>query len=157
MNMTDYLPIISADRVSATMDELQAVQDEVYRVAAVRQSAYENKATLMKQKTELETAIKLTESEALMNTEFIGKDQFGTIEGHRIPLNNDTNRNTFRRMSSSEERRKLGEVTADIARIEVEYAKANDEWQAAIERAAAVKAKAAIQSKLLGMIERVTV
>lgn len=154
MNMNEYFPIISAEAVRATMVELQNAQDDVYSAAQAREQAYQNKAVLIKQKTELEMAIKLTESEALMNTEFIGKDQFGTIDGQRIPLNNDTNRNTFRRMSSADERRKLAQITAELARIEVEFSQADGKWQAAIECAATVKARAALQSKLLGMIER---
>lgn len=154
MNMNEYFPIISAEAVKTTMVELKSMQDAVCLAAQERAQAYQNKAELVQQKTQLEAAIKLTESEALMNTEFIGKDQYGTVNGQRILLNNDTNRNTFRRMSSVDERRQLSEVTAKLARIEVEFSKADGQWQAAIERAATVKARAALQSKLLGMIER---
>lgn len=152
MNTNEYLHIINPEMIKATMDELQSLKLKIEQSVQARSEAYTNKAELMKKKTELETAIKLTEAEAFMNTEFVGKDQFGTIDERRITLNNEANRNTYRRMASKMERMELGAVMADLAVIEVNFSKADNEWQAAIEQLAAVKARAAIQSKLLSMV-----
>lgn len=153
MDMTQYLPIISADRLKETLDELQRTQTELAAAAQRRWESYQNKASLMKQKTELETAIKLTEAEAFMeHTEGEGKEQRGIIGDNKILLNNEDNRAAFRRMSSADDRRQLGSVLADLNHIDVEYAHADTAWQEAIEVAAIIKARAALQAKLLGIV-----
>ncbi|MDJ1630998.1 hypothetical protein QNN00_14255 [Bacillus velezensis] len=53
-------------------------------------SAYGERARLMKEKTTLETAVQLKEAEAIMQIQGEGRSQYVIWKGEKIALTNDT-------------------------------------------------------------------
>lgn len=145
----EYIPIINPDKIESTMNQLDVILENVVKTGEIREAAYANKAGLIKQKTQCEVNIKLAEADAFMNTEGEGKEQHGVIGDRKILLNNDANRDAYRRSASAAERRELAGVMADLNSLDVEYAKANDTWAAAVESSHIVRAKAVLQAALL--------
>ncbi|MPM81105.1 hypothetical protein SDC9_128157 [bioreactor metagenome] len=148
----EYIPVLHPSKLEETVNQLDKVLSHVVTTGHARTEAYSNKAELIRKKTNYESAIKLTEADAFMGTQGEGKDQHGYVRDKKIFLNNDANRDAFRRASSASERTELANVNADIGYIDTQYAQANDAWQAAVESANIVKVKANLQSALLNFL-----
>ncbi|WP_371366254.1 hypothetical protein SRRS_06950 [Sporomusa rhizae] len=148
----EYIPIINPDKLAFTLNQLDVALENVVKTGETRESAYQNKAELVRQKTQCETDIKLAEADAFMNTQGEGKEQHGLVDGKKIMLNNDANRDAYRRSYSAKERRELGNVNAQLNSLDVDYYRANDAWAAAVEASNIIKSKAGLQAALLNFL-----
>lgn len=144
--------IIGTDVLARTMENLDRTINQIVISASSKNEVYRNKSELMKKKTELETAIKLKEAEAFMETMGEGKEQRGVIDNKTILLNNDANRDAYRRMASANERRELSIVMAELNAIDTDIARSNTEFQKYVELANTIRAKSMVQSSLLNYL-----
>lgn len=144
--------IIGTDVLARTMENLDRAMNQIVISASSKNEVYRNKSELMKKKTELETAIKLKEAEAFMETVGEGKEQRGVIDNKTILLNNDANRDTYRRMASANERRELSIVMGELNAIDTDIARSNTEFQKYVELANTIRAKSMVQSSLLNYL-----
>lgn len=67
----------------------------------------------------------------------------------KVSLNNDTQRDAFRRHFSAAERKELASVEADIKAIEVAQFKAREDLEAKKEALSCIRAKAELQAAVL--------
>ncbi len=144
--------IIGTDVLARTMENLDRTINQIVISASSKNEVYRNKSELMKKKTELETAIKLKEAEAFMETVGEGKEQRGVIDNKTILLNNDANRDAYRRMASANERRELSIVMSELNAIDTDIARSNTEFQKYVELANTIRAKSMVQSSLLNYL-----
>lgn len=143
------LTVLSPKEIQYTADQLDCAISEIGDRQKEKQEAYKNKGDLLKQKTQLETEIKLAEAAAFMNTQSDGKNPVGMIDGKPVTLSNDTMRDAYRRHHSSKQRTRLAEINAEIAVIDVDLQQKNEALHAAKDAAEAAKAKAGLQAALL--------
>lgn len=148
----EYIPVLSPQALEATLKELAFVGENLQAAVQHRMAVDGNKAELIEQKTQLETAVKLTEAEAFMNAAGEGKEQYGLIGDKKILLNNEANRDAYRRSYSAKERKHLAEICGELNAIDVDLARANDTLQATAARANSIKAKAHLQAALLNFL-----
>jgi hypothetical protein len=148
----EHFRLLHPDALADTVNRLDTAVDEVISASQNRGFVYGNKSALVSEHTKLETAVKLSEAEAFMNSERDGKEQYGVIDGKKIILNNDTNRDAYRRAYSANDRRTLASITGQIAAIDVELSQANDAFQAAAKAADTLAAKARLQAALLNYL-----
>lgn len=144
--------ILSPAAVIDTKQQLDACVSDLLEKGSKREQAYDGKKALIGRKYMLETAIQLKESEAFMNN----MDENGKTgilpNGSQFPLNNDTNRDIFRKLHSAVERKQLGEVEAELKTIEIDAMQARDSYETAVSNAEIVKSKAFLQANLLRFI-----
>lgn len=145
----EFTKLLSDDEIQATALQLDAAISEVIEAGKDRETIYGNKASLMKRGRELQTEIKLAESEAIMKVQGSGKDAFGIIDGRKIFLTNDTARDAYRREASREERTELSQVESQIVEIDVALGKATDTFNTKVEVLHGIQAKARLQAALL--------
>lgn len=145
----EYIPVIAADKLANTVAELDAGIADILKAGQAKEAAYANKRDLIKQKVQLETEVKLAESEALMEIKGEARSQYVVIAGEKVALNNDTARDAYRRMASKELREKLAEVEGEIAAIDVDIARASDSWYSSKDANDSIRAKAHVQGSLL--------
>jgi hypothetical protein len=148
----EHFLLLSPDALAATASRLDEASRHMLDISQNREVAYADKSSLITEQIKLETAVKLAEAEAFMNSQGEGKEQYGIIEGKKIMLNNDTNRDAYRRASSANERRTLASITGQRAAIDVELSQANDAFQAAVQATDALAAKARLQAALLNYL-----
>lgn len=148
----EHFRVLSPDMLASTINELDSAAKNVISASNNRDLAYSNKAELVRNQMQLETDAKLTEAEAFMNTQGEGKEQYGMINGQKILLNNDTNRDAYRRSASAAERKALAENSGQIAAIDVKLNQSNDTFQSAIKVVDALAAKARLQAALLNYL-----
>lgn len=148
----EHFPVLAPQVIEDTLGQLDAAARWVETTTNDKEAAYSNKTTLVIQQVQLETAVKLAEAEAFMNAQGEGKEQYGLIGDKKITLNNDTNRDAYRRCYSAKERREMAEISGKISAIDIELAQANDALQAAFERSHSVTAKARLQAALLNFL-----
>lgn len=148
----EYIPVLHPDKLMGTLNQLENALEFVHEAGAEREAAYQNKAEFMRQKTIGEANLKIAEAEAFMAAEGEGKDQHGFVNGKKIMLNNDANRDAYRRAFTANELRELSNICANIQALDVDYSRANDVWSAAVEAAHIVRAKAGLQAALLNFL-----
>lgn len=148
----EYFPVLAPLVIEDTLGQLDAAARWVETTTNDKEAAYSNKMALVVQQAQFETAVKLAEAEAFMNVQGEGKEQYGLIGDKKITLNNDTNRDAYRRCYSAKERRQLADISGKISAIDVDLAQANDALQAAFERSHSVTAKARLQAALLNYL-----
>ena len=148
----EYLGIISPEKLADTVLQLDTTVSDVIETGAAKEAAYGNKRELMRQRSTMETAVKLKEAEAIMQIRGAGKEAYVEIDGQRTFLTNDTARDAFRRMASGAEREELARVNGELEALSVDTAQANDAWYKVTEAAGAIKAKAAVQAALLNFL-----
>lgn len=145
----EHIPIIASGLLEKTLHQLDRALNDVVVAGRNKEAVYQNKADLVKQRTEMETTIKLTEAGAFMLIEGIGKDQYVTVNGQKVPLTNDAMRDAYRRQASAEERKQLASLMGELNCIDVELSKAGDAWFTAKEAVETIRAKANLQAALL--------
>lgn len=145
----EYLAVLSPESLLHTIDQINAVAGEVLAKGAARQSVYADRRDLVKRSAELETEIKLVEADSFMEIQGVGKDQFVEIGGKKTPLTNDTARDAYRRMTSRKQREEKAKIDGNINALEIDYRKANDDYEAAVEMSKLITAKAHVQASLL--------
>lgn len=150
-------PVVTDEQVLNTLSQLDAAVADMLEAGKKQEDTYQNKADLVRRARQLETAIQLTESEAINTICGTGKDAYGIItykDGTqtKVALNNDTQRDAFRRHFSAEERKELASVEADVRAIEVSQFKAKEDYDAKKEALSCIRAKAQLQAAALSYL-----
>ncbi|MER1275518.1 hypothetical protein RJD11_12260 [Bacillus velezensis] len=144
-----YDSVVSPENVQFVIQAIDAAVADVVAEGEKVDSAYGERARLMKEKTTLETAVQLKEAEAIMQIQGEGRSQYVIWKGEKIALTNDTLRDSYRRSAAESEHRQLANVKAQLAEIEVNIMAAKDMYATAKEAADLLKAKAHVQGNLL--------
>jgi hypothetical protein len=76
------------------------------------------------------------------------------IGDQRTFLTNEQARDAYRRTVTKVKREKLGQVESQIARIDIEIARAKDKYKTAADAADSLKATASVQASLLNAIAK---
>jgi hypothetical protein len=147
-----YRSLISPAEVEMTLAALAAAHEAIELDAQSKGHAYKNKSQLVGEKIKLENRIKALEATALMQIEGGGKDQYVIVNDRKIPLTNDTSRDAYRRNASADDRERLAQVEADIARIDIELEKSNNDLYAAKDALEVAKSKSSLQAALLNFL-----
>lgn len=146
-------PVVTDEQIINTISQLDASVADILEAGRKNEETYRNKAELVRRARQLETAIKLTESEAICTIVGTGKDAYGFVlmEGKQVKVacTNDTQRDAFRRSFSAAERKELAEVEAEIKAIEVAQFKAREDYDAKKEALACIRVKAELQAAAL--------
>ena len=145
----EFIKILSDDELRATALQLDAAVSEVVTAGEQRESVYGEKAVLMKRGRELQTEIKLAESNAIMQIQGNGKDAFAIVDGRKVFLTNDTARDAYRREASRAERTELAKIEGQLMQIDVTLGKASDVFNTKVEVLHGIQAKAKLQAALL--------
>jgi len=148
----EYVPVIHPKQLSDTFEQLNMSVSDILEAGRLRSEASGGKADLLRRKTQLEAAIQLTESEAIMKIRGEGKEAHAIVNGEKVSLTNETARDAYRRNASAEERRQLAEVEAQLAALEVAAMQANDRWFATKDACESVRAKASLQAATLNFL-----
>jgi len=151
-------PLVSDETLQATLYQLDTSVSDILAAGDANEAAYQEKAELMKKARQLETEIQLIESEAIMNIQGTGKDAFGILtdgEGNqkKVYLNNDTQRDAYRRHFSQVARKELAEVEAEVRRIDINLARAKDAYNAKQEAINCIRVKATLQANVLAFLK----
>ncbi|MEH7457558.1 hypothetical protein V7183_10075 [Bacillus sp. JJ1127] len=146
---SDYVRVLDPLELQASLQQIDAVVQDVIDKGKAREEAYGEKIKLLKQKTKLETQVKLKEAEAFMAIQHEGKSQYVIIDNQKVILGNDKMRDAYRRQYSKVEREELAEIEAELSAIDTGLSAAKDAWETAKESADLVKAKAYVQANLL--------
>jgi hypothetical protein len=147
-----YDSLVQPDKIAFTIQAVDAAIADVVKAGEEVDAAYGERASLLKQKTQLETSIQLKESEAFMQIRGEARSQYVMIGGEKVALTNEETRKAFARTYSRSEREQLAEIDAQLAEIEVKIMQAKDKYQTAKEGADLVKAKAHVQGNLLNFL-----
>ncbi len=148
----EFTAIISPQALEQTIDQLELTGAELVQKGQAKEAASTGKGDLLKKKRTLETAIKLTEAEAIMKIEGSGKDAFVTVNGQRQNVGTEQMKDAYRRNISGSLRRELAEVESDIMAMEAGALQASDGWYTVKEASENVRAKAAVQAALLNFL-----
>ncbi|AQY38442.1 hypothetical protein B4918_10740 [Bacillus thuringiensis] len=146
---TDYVRVLNPLELQASLQQIDAAVQDVLEKGKAREEAYGEKSKLLKQKTKLDTQVKLKEAEAFMAIQHEGKSQYVIIDNQKVILGNDKMRDAYRRQYSKSEREELSTVEAELNAIDIGLSAAKDAWETAKESADLVKAKAYVQANLL--------
>lgn len=147
-----YDSVVTADKIAFSVQAIDAAVSDVVAAGEVVDKAYGERASLLKQKTQLETAMQLTEANAIMQIRGESRSQYVMVEGEKVGLNNEEARKAYAKMASQIERKQLAEVEAQLNEIEVKIMQAKDNYATAKEGADLVKAKAHVQGNLLNFL-----
>lgn len=148
----EFIQVISPVALEQVIDQLEVTGTELVKTGQAKEASTNGKGELLKKKRILETAIKLTESEAIMQIQGSGKDAFVEVNGVRQNVGTESLKDAYRRNCSASQRQELASVEADIMSIEAGAIQANDAWFTAKEAAENVRAKAAVQAALLNFL-----
>lgn len=148
----EFNRIIAPERLDEVMVDLQVSINELITKGEAKEAAYGHKPDLLRQKAQLETAVKLTEAEAMGKIQGEGKSQYVVIAGEKMFLTNDQTRDAYRRTASKTEREALAKVTGELGAVDVDVFRATDGWYTAKEAADKVQAKANLQAALLNFL-----
>lgn len=149
-----YTPVVSEDQILNTVSQLDAAVSEMLEAGKKQEETYQNKAELVRRARQLETEIKLTETDAIIQIVGTGKDAYGIVADAagnpvKMPLTNDTQRDAYRRHHSADLRKELSRVEADIRAIEVSQVKAREDYDTRKQAVECIRAKAALQAAAL--------
>ena len=148
----EFSRIIAPERLDEVMVDLQVSINELITKGEAKEAAYGPKPDLLRQKAQLETAVKLTEAEAMGKIQGEGKSQYVVIAGEKMFLTNDQTRDAYRRTASKAEREALATVNGELGAQDVAIFRATDGWYTAKEAADKVQAKANLQAALLNFL-----
>lgn len=156
MNIQDqFKGVIGPEATQYIFDRLTAVVGDFLEADKAIDVAYANRADLAAEKVKLETEIKLDESEALMQIQGSGKDIYVMIGDTKQYLPNEQVRDAYRRNVTKDKRSRLAQMESQIAKIDVEIARAKDRYKTSADAADVLKATAAVQASLLNLISKV--
>ncbi|MCO5387831.1 MAG: hypothetical protein NHB14_20910 [Desulfosporosinus sp.] len=148
----EFMQLISPAALAETMDSLDRAISAEAAASDAKEASYGGKGDLLRQKTQLETSIKITEAEAMSKVQGEGKSQYVNVAGEKLFLTNDQTRDAYRRMASKSDREELARINGELGRIEVDQFKATDAWYGAKGVADSVGKKADLQAALLNFL-----
>jgi hypothetical protein len=149
---TEYIPIISSRVLETTLIELNAGMEDILKAGQAKEAVYANKRELVKQKVQLDTEIKLVESDAIMEIRGEARSQYVMVGNEKVILGNDTARDAYRRMAAKDLRREMARIDGEIAAIDIDLAKASDCWYCSKDANDNIRAKANVQASLLNFL-----
>ena len=157
MNLQDqFKGIIAPAQLEYTADRLKAVIGDFMEADAAVEASYKDRGDLMARRVQLETEIKLDESDALMQIEGEGKTAFAMVGDKKVVMSNEQVRDAYRRTYTRKQREELATVDAQLARIDVDVMKSKDRYKTAADAADSLKAVANVQASLLTTLGKVT-
>ena len=131
-----YERLLSPEALAKTVATLDSLTCDILDIEDVGREI----GALLKRKNELETQIKIEESDAIMHSqEFSG-------------LKNDAQRNAFRRSHTSGLRTELARVMGDIASLNIDIEREYKDRDSLVAAATAEGRKAALQEALLNFL-----
>lgn len=147
-------PVVTDEQIINTVSQLDAAVADLLEAGRKQEETYQNKADLVKKARQLETEIQLVETDAVINIVGTGKDAYGMVTDSKgnavkMPLNNDTQRDAYRRHFSADLRREQARVEAEIKAIEVAQFKAREDYDAKKQAVECIRAKASLQAAAL--------
>lgn len=147
-------PVVTDAQLLNTIAQLDAAVSDILEAGKRQEETYQNKADLVRRARQLETEIQITETDAINTICGSGKDAYGFIYNSdgtsvKVSLANDTQRDAFRRHYSSNSRKELASVEAEIRAIEVAQVKAKEDYDAKKEALSCIRAKAQLQAAAL--------
>nr|WP_092074978.1 hypothetical protein [Dendrosporobacter quercicolus]NSL49609.1 hypothetical protein [Dendrosporobacter quercicolus DSM 1736]SDN24792.1 hypothetical protein SAMN04488502_11565 [Dendrosporobacter quercicolus] len=148
----EYIQVLAPEALEDTTRQISFAYKELCNAINHRIAVDQTKGELLQQKIQLESAVKLTEAEAFMNAQGEGKEQYGMIGDKKILLNNEANRDAYRRAYSAADRQVLAETSGEIAAIDVDLARASDVLTASSARVHAIAAKSNLQAALFNFL-----
>lgn len=152
MDKIAYINILKPEILQDTLLQLDAAVSDLIKTGQAKEEAYGQKGDLLKQKTQLETSIALTESNAVMSIEGSGKDAYAVVGNKKVSITNEETRKAFMRVSSKDDRNQLAECEGALQKVEIALFKATDAWQNAQYAANKIEAKAKLQAGLLNFL-----
>lgn len=153
MSKHEYLPIINAQKLQDTLQQLDGAVSDVITAGEKRESSYGEKRDLLKRKYELEGRIEVEEAQALMEVKGDGKEAHAIVNGEKVSITNDKARDAYRRYASKEARTELAQVEGQLAQLDVDRFRATDAWETAKAVADLVGNKASLQAALLNFLK----
>ncbi|TVX92256.1 hypothetical protein [Paenibacillus agilis] len=147
----EFHKMLSPQSLDQTAYSLDASIDDILAKGLAREAAYGNKGDLLKEKSKLETEIKIVEAQAIMD----GLSPDGktiTWKGVKYPFSNDLTRDAFRYNVSQEQRSRLAEVEGELRALEIEALKARDGWETVVQASETARSKAHVQAELLNWL-----
>jgi len=148
----EHIPILSPQRIEDTIAQLDSAVSEVLAAGENLDAAYQNRAELLKKRTQLETEIKLVEADAIMQIRGEARSQYVMLGNEKVALTNDTTRDAYRRMASKTQREELAVIEAEIAAIEAKIEQAKEKRNTVKEANDSIRAKANVQAALLNYL-----
>lgn len=143
-----YVKVVQPEQVEDVLDLIDNSIKDVTEAGKIVQEAYGERSVLIRQITQLETAVKLVEAEAIMT---LGGET-AIIEGKTARVKTGAEQDMYRRYMSREERTKLAELQGDLKALEMDSYKAKDRWDEAKLTAELIKSRANVQANLLGFL-----
>ncbi len=148
----EHFRILGPEGLDYTFTALDSAVSSQLEAGNKREAAHRDRSDLVRRRAQLETSIKLTEAEAIMNIVGTGKDAYVMIGEKMTYMPNDTARDAYRRTVSMEDRKALAQVNGEIAAIEADIVRAKDGWDTAKEASDTLRARANAQSALLNFL-----
>lgn len=148
----EYIPVLGAAQIINTVSELDAGIQDILLSGQAKEATYQCKSDLLKARWKLETEVKITEADAIMQIRGEARSQYVMVGEEKVALNNDTARDAYRRMAAKDQRVELARVNGEIAALDADLSKANDSWQASKDANDSIRAKAAVQASLLNFL-----
>ncbi len=145
--------LIHEENLAATLYQLDTGVADILQAGNANEVAYQNKAELQKRARQLDTEIQLCEANALMEIQGTGKDAFAIIDGKKIAVTNDQSRDAYRRVASQALRKELGEIEAEITKLDIGLAKSRDAYNAKLEAFQGIRVKATLQANILAYLK----
>lgn len=148
----EYFKILGPEGLDYTFTALDSAVSSQLEAGNKREAAHRDRSDLVRRRAQLETSIKLTEAEAIMNIVGTGKDAYVMVGEKMTYMPNDTARDAYRRTVSKVEREELAKVNGEIAAIEADIVRAKDGWDTAKEASDTLRAMANAQAALLNFL-----
>lgn len=145
--------LVHEENLAATLYQIDTGIADILAAGTANEEAYQNKAELQKRARQLDTEIQLCEANALMEIQGTGKDAFVIMGDKKVAVTNDQARDAFRRTASQALRKELGEIEAELIKLDIGLAKAKDAYNAKLEAFQGIRIKANLQANILAYLK----
>jgi hypothetical protein len=145
--------LVHGENLAATLYQLDTGIADILEAGTANEEAYSNKADLQKRARELDTEIQLREANAIMEIQGTGRDAFVMVGDKKVALTNDTSRDAYRHTASQDLRKELGEVEAELVKLDIGLAKSKDAYNSKVEAFQGIRIKANLQANILAFLK----
>lgn len=140
-----YERLIQPEQIAEVYHTIDDAFLDIRSASKALTDTYENKGSLLKEITQLETEIQIKEAEAIMMLPGENVD----INGNMARVKTGAEQDMYRRYMSREERTKLAAKQGELQALDIEIYKARDLRDDAKNTAELIKSKAFVQANLL--------
>jgi hypothetical protein len=144
--------LVDDDKLQASLYQLDTGVGDILAAGTAVETAYQDKAELMKCSRQLETEIQLTEAGAIMEIQGTGKDAFAVVDGKKIVITNDQSRDAYRHTVSRDLRTEKATIDAAITKLDIDIIRAKDAYNAKLEAFHGIRVKANLQAAVLNSL-----